>query len=379
MNILYIFYYTILRFIRDRKGFMSMLLLPVVVILVLGTALSSTFKHSDISITPVAYLNLDNGTASNAFNEFIKLEDIEEIISVKTVASYDEGIEMIRNREVAAMIYINENYTQNLKNGGTGDIEIIKSQHSSFGASVVSSVIDSYVNAANAIEASGKLGNFIPQFSRSDSVKKMPINSTGRTPTSMDYYSVTMLVMTIMYGAHYGIDELGKDYFESIGQRLKSAPIKSYEMYVGKTIGIVITLFLQALILVLFTKYVFNVNWGNNLTEVLFICLILSMLSIGLGVMICMVSSSRRKATSLISILVPVFTFVAGGYFPIDNVGGIIEKIKYISPNYLAQRAIFNLVYEAGAQETQFFLLIMVGISLILFITSAVAGRRKLQ
>lgn len=356
-----------------------MLLLPVVVILVLGTALSSTFKHSDISITPVAYLNLDNGTASNAFNEFIKLEDIEEIISVKTVASYDEGIEMIRNREVAAMIYINENYTQNLKNGGTGDIEIIKSQHSSFGASVVSSVIDSYVNAANAIEASGKLGNFIPQFSRSDSVKKMPINSTGRTPTSMDYYSVTMLVMTIMYGAHYGIDELGKDYFESIGQRLKSAPIKSYEMYVGKTIGIVITLFLQALILVLFTKYVFNVNWGNNLTEVLFICLILSMLSIGLGVMICMVSSSRRKATSLISILVPVFTFVAGGYFPIDNVGGIIEKIKYISPNYLAQRAIFNLVYEAGAQETQFFLLIMVGISLILFITSAVAGRRKLQ
>lgn len=356
-----------------------MLLFPIVLILILGTALSTMFNPSTIGKTNVAYLNLDAGTASESFDGFLKLEEIEDLLIVKYVNTYDEGLEMIKTREVAAMIFIDEAYTEGLQKNEKGDIKVIRSNYSSFGAIIVNSVVEGFVNAANAIEATASLGSFNSQFIREKSINRRPISSSGRVPTAMDYYSVTMLAMTIMYGASYGIHEIGKDYFDSIGGRIKASPTKAYEMYVGKTLGVVITLFTQSLMLILFTRYVFNVNWGNNLWLVLFICFSLTMLSTGIGVMLCMVCSSRRKASSIMNILVPFFTFIAGGYIPIDNIGGMLDKIKFLSPNYLAQRAIFNQVFEGGSGETQLFIMIIWGMGLFTFMASAIAGRRQIQ
>lgn len=379
MNIIYILYYTILRFIRDRKGLVQLMLFPIVLILILGSALSSNFNIDDIGKTSVAYLNLDGGAAAEAFEGFLGIEDIEKLLEINKVNTYEEGVALIKERKVAALIYIKEGYSHSLQQGGDGEIKVIRSSYNNYGATIVKSIVESYVNASNAIEATAIIGSFNPQFIRVGSIKRMPINSSGRTPTSMDYYSVTMLAMMIMYGANYGINEIGKDYFDSIGGRMKAAPIKAYQLYIGKTLGVVSSLFMQAMIIILFTKYVFKVNWGDNILMIMFIVFSLAMLSVGLGVMICMLSSSRRKAYSIISILVPVFTFISGGYVPIDNIGGILSKLKFLSPNYLTQRAIFNQIFEGSSSETQLFIMIIWAVGLLTFMTSAIAGRRQAQ
>jgi ABC-2 type transport system permease protein len=64
MNIFHVAYYTVLRNLRDRKSMASMLLFPIILILILGSALSSNYAVSDVGKTPVAYLNKDKGAFS---------------------------------------------------------------------------------------------------------------------------------------------------------------------------------------------------------------------------------------------------------------------------------------------------------------------------
>lgn len=60
MTILNIAYYTLLRNIRDVKSMLNMILMPIVLILILGNALSSAFQVQSIGKTAVAYVDNDN-------------------------------------------------------------------------------------------------------------------------------------------------------------------------------------------------------------------------------------------------------------------------------------------------------------------------------
>ena len=48
----------------------------------------------------------------------------------------------------------------------------------------------------------------------------------------MDYYAITMLALTLMYGALYGSFGMAEDIEEKTVIRIKSSPTKEYENYI---------------------------------------------------------------------------------------------------------------------------------------------------
>lgn len=378
MKIIYIIYYTVLESLRDKKSLFQMLVFPVVLMFVLGSALGAAFTPSQYGKTTVAYLNLDTGIGGSSFDSYLSLDEIQEVLNVKRVTSLEDGIKLVEDREATAVIYIEDNYSDNLSENKKAEIQIINGNFSSYRKTMVNIIVEGYTSSANAVITAYRMGEGALDFEHSKSVNNVPISTKGRIPTAIDYYSVTMMVMIIMYGANYGIYGVGKEEFDSVGRRIKSAPVMPHEIYIGKTLGIVATLFLQAVILVLFTWLVYKVNWGN-IGMILLITFTLCTLSTAFGVVISALSPSQRAASSILSILVPIFTFVSGGYFKLPDSNQLINTLKSISPNYLAQTAMFNQMFGGTQWQLQLQLMGMWAMIAAFFIGAVVAGRRRVQ
>ncbi|WP_026478145.1 ABC transporter permease [Alkaliphilus transvaalensis] len=379
MAILNIIYFTILRNLRDKKDLLLMLVMPIVVIYILGNALSSQFVFAEIKRSPVGFLNEDIGGASARFEDFLSSNEVEEILEVIKVDSYEEGVSLVQNREVVALIYINAEYTQGIQSNAGANIEMITDLHSGGGfyRMIVKNVVDSFVESNNAIMAMTMIGGNGGEYRRTSAIKDNTIDLADKIPGSMDYYGVTMLVMILMYGANYGLHGIAKEYFVGIGDRIKASPIKNYQIYLGRTLGAVFTLFLQAMILVFFTKHVYGVNWGDNLLVIMMICLSLAVFSVGIGIMVCMLAPNRKVANSIMTILVPVFTFLAGGYAPIEYMGELFNKFKYLSPNYIGHRAFFSYIYGGRIVETQLLVILIWGLAFLTMGLAIMLGRRE--
>ncbi len=380
-NIFTIAYYTILRYIRDVKTLTSMLVLPIILIIILGTALDKYFTVSKIDPIKVALVNKDKGDVSKSFEEFLKIEDIKAILQVERYEDYDKALEELKDKDLSALIYLEENLSENMKEGKENTIKILGSKYSTFKRNVVQKIVDSYVNGANTMEAMYKIATPDAikdvKYENKTTIKEEIFSITGTKPRAIDYYAVTMLVMILMYGTMYGSYSFGEDNFETIGTRVKTTPVKYSEIFIGKCLGIVFTLFWQFTVLILVSKYMYKANFGTNLWIIIFICFTLSVLATFLGMAVCTIVKNEKVAGAILNIAVPVATFVAGGYtpFPVEP-NSIFEKIRYMSPNYLAQTAIFNNIYGGPSAQTQSCIVIMWVMSAVLIIIASLFGRR---
>lgn len=378
MNIFNIAYYSLIRNLRDRKTLSLMMLLPLLSTLILGSALSSSFIVSSMGKTTICYLNQDKGWAGEAFHQFINSEDIKSIIELKEISSYDEGVSLIRERKASAIVIIESNFSQELGLGKEANIRIYNSQYSNYRSSIINNLVESFINMSSSRIAIEEIGrkNFVPIYS--DNIEEISISSTGNLPRAIDYYAVTMLVMSIMYGTIYGAYAIGEDEILKTEIRLKSSPIKNYQIFLGKLLGTIVTLILQVLIMIGFTKFVYKSNWGDNMPIILFTCFSAIVMVVGIGIMTHSIFRDSNKASSILNLAVALFTYLGGGYFPID---GFTPKMKlissYISPNYMIQNIIFNSIYGGSNKEIQNYLIAIWSITILTFIISSLLGRRN--
>ena len=371
-----VFICTLRKNVRDRSSMLEMLLLPIVVILILGNALSSVFSYQEVEPTPIAYLNLDQGQIRGYFDEFIHSDDLKDLVTVKAVTSMEEGLKELDTDNVVALVSIDSNFSQRVLNGREAAVEITKNPENSIRVSVVENVVQSFINTANLTQVMISMGKTdIPVYGEGSMIVDRAVAASDIMPGAMDYYAVTMLVMMIMYGTMYSAFGMGESYIEAVGSRIRSTPIKPAEHYSGLVLGNVVTVYAQVLVLIAFTKYVYGVNWGSSMPVILLITFVLTWVAIGLGAMIVMLTRNNSLTAGILTLLIPVMTFIAGGYFKI-SFPGIMSAIRYISPNYLAQTAIFNTIYGGPTEQTVLTVCGLVFFAAVTFTVAMVAQRR---
>lgn len=377
MKTLNVIYYTFLRNIRDKSSLLMMIAFPIVLILILGTALDGAFKVSSIEKPLVYYVNEDKGTLGRAFDNYIKCRDISDIVNVKTPASIESAKSAIKNGDAEGLIYIGNDYTKNMTENKKSQIEVFATDYSKKYSSIINSITASFITRANTISTI-KSKNSTVEYKFYKNIDEMPLSTQGKTPRAIDYYSVTMLVMIIMYGINYGTYAYEEDKFNHTDIRINISSINKVEYLSGKTIGNILTLFIQALIVILFTKYVYKANWNGSIWITLYTCFIISVFAFGFGMLISSLTRDNKLSNVIVSIIVPFFTFISGGYTPIVK-GRLIDILSNLSPNTLAQRAMFNNIYGGNSELIYKSLASLTILSLIVFILLPLAERRKAQ
>lgn len=379
MKVLNIAYYTILRNFRDYKTLTLMLLLPIMLILLLGSALSGIFSANNLSTTTICYLDEDKKFMSDTFENFLYSEEIEELMEVRTVQSKEEAFDLIKKDDATALIVLPVGFSEKIQKGEKATIEVYNSKYSSFRSSIVQSIMNGFVSGTNAQLVMRQMGDISGGYKTFDNLQEASVTTEGNTPRAIDYYAVTMLVMTIMYGTAYGNFALKEEKQLNTSIRLVSAPIKYSEVILGKLLGSIVTILLQAMLIIILTKVLFKVNWGGNILFIIFVCFSLTLLAVGLGMMVSNLGRNPLATGALLNFGVNIMTFIAGGYFPASQMGPAIEKLGFISPNYLAQQAMFNTIYGGSAVQTFNAMLAIWIIAIIAFIIAAITERRSVN
>lgn len=376
-NILTIAWNTIKRNAKEKRVIILMIVFPILLILILGNALKTSFEPSSMGTITVGYLNEDNQEISEYFEEFIFSDEITEIVDIKKMSSFDEAKSQLDENEVDSFIYIGAGYSDAISaNNEKATIEVISSDVAGYKATVVNSIVDSFNNGANVTSALNQLTEenvTSSRFEGEEVVKDVVITASGNKPRAIDYYAITMFVMILMYGVAYVAESLGEEMFGSMKDRFRSLPVKSHEMFLGKTLGSIVLLLIQGLIIFGITKYAFGVDWGDSIGFVLLMLLLISFFATALGIMLCTVAKNVDQIRGLINMLVPLFTFISGGYFAID-----LGVLKYLSPNYLMQAAFFNNIYKGDYSTTVTYILVLVALIVVIGLFSMIQGRRKL-
>ncbi|GFZ33270.1 permease [Clostridium zeae] len=347
MNIFYIALNTIERNLRDKKALLSSILMPILMIIVLGTALDSRFQSTKLDKLDICYLNLDSGAFGKEFEGFLENDEIKELLNVKVVASIAEGEKLVNDKKALSLIYVPQDYSEKIKSGEETNIKIYNTKYADFKNTMIENIIDAYNSAGNTIMAVSKINSSNSlSYTRYNAVDENILSTEGNSPRGIDYYAVAMLVLAIMSSSGFAGEVISEDYFYDVAVRIKATPIKPYERLAGKILGCVFDIFIKAVIIIVFSKLVYKVNWGNNFGMIAIIIISAAVFSTVFGMFVAMVVGNGSKASGILNILNNVFTFGAGGYAVLLTRDLGESVFMHLSPNFYPQAALFNVIYS---------------------------------
>ncbi|MBE6927016.1 MAG: ABC transporter permease [Ruminococcaceae bacterium] len=370
------FLYTVKRLLKEYRSTLVKLCSFILLILVLGSAFSGAFDVTSIDTVQVAYFVEDEGPDGKDFVEMMKQEpDVASLVKFTEVTERAEGERMLADEEVAAFLYIPPEFTQQVNDlSVNNDLYVYTKKQSSFDATVVQNIVDTFTYASNCAYAHYKLTGSVEDFSfdMQEGTKAVEYTASGNKPTSMGYYAVAMLLMMILYGADYGCSGMSEDYFSATGDRLRVSPLNPLPQFVGKLSALSLVTFLEAAFLVAFTGIVYDVDWGtgSTLLTLIVIVFVYSFFATAMGAVIGLVTKGKGEGMVMVAII--AFTFLAGGFVAMP-----MPIIENLSPSYYAKTAIFNLLYNGSQRLVWQSVGILAGLSAICTAVSTWLIRRK--
>lgn len=369
MNIINIALMEFKRTIRDHRTLIFMLAFPIVLMLILGTALSNAFDNTiKIDKIHVLYTEQNDSHISSAFHTFIKEAKRENMYFSNASASID-GKRAVKQDEYDAYVEITDQ-----------GIQFYGSERESIKASIVEGMLTAFTDRYNLIsniakEKPNKVQTVMA--SAGGSYVKETSLQADRAPGSMDYYAMAMTTMIAMYSAISASFLIRSERIRNTAVRLAVAPIRKMEIFLGKILGSIAINFVCILIVMAFSRFAFGANWGSNPGMVILILFTEVFLAVSFGLGISYMIKSDQGTRTIIMIILQLASFFGGAYFKIDNAQGFLKLIIDLSPINWAREALTKMIYNNDVTAALQTAALNVGIALVFLIAAITAFRKR--
>lgn len=341
MNILSIATKEIKKDLRDRRTLALMLAFPLILMLVLGMALTNTFDNI-VKVGDIKVLVNDNGmnaALSQGFETFSK-EAAKGGITFERVKPQMNGKEEVEQNRYNGYLEIDD-HNLSLYMNSRNDIKsgVVQGMLTAFAEKY--NVI--YAIAKSAPEQADKTLAAVDQGG--DYIKETSITA-DRQPGAIDYYALGMASMTALWGSLSASRLISEEVKEGTAIRLVAAPVRKYEIFIGKVLGNLVVNILCVLVIVFFSKYVLKAYWGTHLVAELIVLFSSVVMSVSLGLAFSYVLK-ETAARSVIIIFTNLAAFLGGSYFPMngDDNMGMLGYFSSLSPVRWTNLALTKIVY----------------------------------
>ncbi|KEI74725.1 ABC transporter permease [Clostridium botulinum B2 128] len=371
MKILNILKKEILENFRDKKAMFLMTLFPMLLITILGTVFSGNFA-STINIPEInvmCSINKDVKIDKN-FKDFTKEIQKNMKVNFKETKEEKDALEKISNGK--ADVYI--------KIPNDKKIYIYENNVRAFNSQLVSTLLDTFVDKVNMTkEVSSKNPMALSKIKVDNSpnfVNTKTIDGKN-SPRGIDYYAVTMLTMTILYGTAVGAMSIASEIKRRTYKRLICSNTSPLKILFSKILASFLVIAFQSFLIYLFSKYILGTNWGNNKLALISVVASLIFMAVSAGVCIANTIKNEGVMSIIIYMFVPVLTFLGGGYIPLDTIGSkMLNSASNISPLKWSNDAIFKIIFGNDLSIFGTTMLINLGAG-VLFLLIAILFPRK--
>lgn len=333
--------------LRDKQVLVLMIAFPIILMWILGTALSGGMDENSsmFESIKVAYSINGEGQRVKAFEKFL---DETEKLGIKTtkIKDYESGINSVKETEYTSYIYFNDSENK---------INLYKNEKYNLEATFAEVVLQGFIQKYNVIAKIAKVNPAsLEEVLKGDSKNYVEVKSIDRKkqPRAIDYYGITMTTLIIMYGSLYGGFGIAAERTKKTGNRILISPIKKYEFFIGKNIGTFASLVCQLLIVIIFSRYVLGVDWGDSPGVVFLIMASEAFMAIALGIGVAFIFKSEGVISGVLNAMIPLMIFLGGGYVPLEQFNSqILLNIAKVSPVRWANNTIFKVIYSGDFSD----------------------------
>ena len=197
--------------------------------------------------------------------------------------------------------------------------------------------------------------------------------------TTLNYYGVTMVILTVMFGAISGAYKIIKENKYNTLNKIMSLPVRREEIIIGKILGTSITLLIQIILVLLISINLLKVNWGSNLIPIILLLYLEGLFFISMGTFIGSFLSEEKSAWIIILTIIMCIGLLSGLFIPIGTMGNsIIENISKLIPITHENNEIFNIIYGIKSSNvTKLMTIYSTSVAILIFITTMVMGEDK--
>jgi ABC-2 type transport system permease protein len=320
---------------RDIRTLFFMLAFPILLMLVLGTALSNTFTTS-LPVDDIDVLYKDTSKSDNF--QFFMAEVEKSGITFKEATEKIDGEKEVKQR----------NYDGYVEVTGEG-VQLFLNNGSSIEGNILQGMLSSFVGQSNiATEitkaAPEKLQSAFTREQSDDFIKETSLLA-DKQPGSMDYYAIVITTMIILYGAMGSSSLIVSERVRKTGDRLIASPVRKSEIFIGKVLGSLVSNSVCIILVISFSRLFFKANWGDNLGLVFLVLLTEVVFAVSMGIGVCFLTKTSAAPTVIIMLFVQLSSFFGGAYFKIENPEGIFKFITELSPLTWMNTAMTKIIY----------------------------------
>jgi ABC-2 type transport system permease protein len=362
---------------RDVKMLIFMLAIPVVLILIMGTMLTSAFS-SNVTAGEIRVLYISE--SGDQLEEWMTNSAASGVILERAALGLEESLREVQEGKYTGLLTIDEagihyygNSRSQVENGiVNGLLTAYEESHK------LETTLTQLASNTGAGDTAADISAMAGVESGASFVKETALKGPPR-PSAMDYYAIAVTTMIIFYFALTAGTLIENERTRNTATRLLAAPISKYEILAGKVVGNVILNTLFCVAVVLISKYMFDANWGNKmwLVFLVIVSLIVFTISMGLGISYLI----RGKASGIVIMtIIQLGCLFGGSYHQIVDNGDFISVVSKFIPIKWSNDAILAIIY--GNESGDLFspteaILLNVSVSAVLLAVSVFIMRRK--
>lgn len=431
------------RMFRDRKGLLITLLMPTVLIAILGFSVGQMFSGDyDLEPAEVAIVNEDNVAADKerliqflnssfavagmdqkqkeamirgigSFRPDLILTD--EVLKSKEISSWvkaetldrEKAIRLLKEGKKSSVIVIPEGFAYHywvstlLPVTSSSKIEVWRNTDQEIRGGIVESIVKSYTDVLSAgllaknvfqevaveenkgIAAYGEIGPLMTSLGEKGAGMKVTYNDLPiegkRSISGLQYYAIAMSAMFILFAAAYGAEySIQEKQFHTYERILLSGQGR-FPLYMGRFFSTALFSLIQMIFLILVSRFLFGVDWGDTLTLIPLLLLV----ALGIGALSVLLSAinfwmGNEKGSDIFSMFITQIFAVAGGSFIPSFM--LPEPIRLIGDYTINGAALkgFMKVMQGYGMVDMIPIMVNLSVMILLFIGAAyLIGRRK--
>jgi ABC-2 type transport system permease protein len=396
---------------RNPQQLLLLIGLPILLIAILGTALSSMMDGQDPEIEvkvafiehedekeqverflkelektgmPDEELQVIQNTASQAAP--IKLlkenvfgsEELKEMIEV-TDAEVSEKETILNDDSYTAVVEVPKDFTYEtlqaliLNEGTQPELKVYQNEGAKIGASVVDSILRQFQEQLTLQTFLGQKGidQSTIQMDKEAILGKISTIDKKEPVSTKSYYAIGMAAMNVLFiaSAISGITFLEKKIH--VFDRVILANVSRWVYFIGVFFSGAFFALLQLLIVFGFSWALFGVDWPN--LGLFLIVTIATSISVG-GISVLLTAINFRLNSEVISnffssILVTLMSFLGGSFFPIGDSSRLIHQLGNLTPNGAGMSAYMAILRGEGFSEISqhvVFLIVFAALSIVI-------------
>lgn len=318
--------------LRDTKTLMVLLVMPVVLIVLFGFALSTEIKNIKVAV----YAPSSDAAVTRIINQI----DASEYFTVVKMLSDESQIRQsfLDNTADMAVIF-EENFHYALKHGGRGHLQVITDASNTNTASMsvfyFNSVIASYQEELAAEQAleHASAGNM------DDAQQPVTIDVSSRmlyNPLMKSAFNfvpgvlgmILMLVCAMMTSV-----SIVREKERGTMEVLLVSPVKPFSIILAKAIPYFVVSAFNLVTLILLSVFLLKVPVSGSMWWMVLVSLLFIMVSLSIGILISTLVSKQEVAIIISSMVLMLPTMLLSGMlFPIESMPAALQYISLIVP-----------------------------------------------